>query len=89
MFQTVFVNTEDKPVKINRLSSFQYSISDNKMYVYELCEVFYKHPDAPNDAIVSIYRFLPVEYTKGTESLIKQAIDAHQAISSITTLPCT
>jgi hypothetical protein len=85
--QCVFVNTEQQPLKIKRLNIFEYSIVDGKMRVNELCEYFYPHPQAPENAIVSVYRWTEVEYIKGTDSLIKQAIDAVTAIGKITKLP--
>lgn len=54
--QVCFVNTEQLPKKIRRLGFFKVS----GRYIAEMCEVFYPHPDAPEDAIVSVFRFLPI-----------------------------
>ena len=84
--QCVFVNTEQMPLRVERKGVFQYSIKDNRVGVEELCEYFYPHPDAPEHAIVSVFRWTAVDYVFGTEHLITHAIDAVKGIGNITTL---
>lgn len=81
-----FVNTEQEPIKIKRLGLFRYIIKDSKLILGEFCELFYPHPDAPEDATVSIYRDIEVSYPHGTDSLITHAIDAGSALQRITAL---
>lgn len=84
--QCCFVNTTEKPVKIVRTGFFDYNIIDNKMLVYEWCEVYYHHPDAPEYAVVSVYKPMSVEIPHGSDDLIKNAINATKAIRAITKL---
>lgn len=84
--QCVFVNTEQEPTKIKRLGFFRYEVRGSETFVVEMCEVFYPHPDAPEHAIISVYRWLSVEFTYGTDALIKQVVDAMNAIGKITKL---
>ena len=84
--QCCFVNTEQKPVKIRRMGMYAYSKHENDILVSEWCEVFYPHPDAPEDALVSIYRPLPVTHPVGSDKLIVFAINAVMALDSICNL---
>ena len=87
--QCAFINTEDNPIKIDRLGLFQCHVVDyksGKLAFSEMCELWYPHPDAPEHAIVSIYRFLSVDILPGTEHLAKQACDAIKGLSKITSL---
>ncbi|GEM_PF-5703947 len=87
-FQCVFVNTEQPPLHVKRLGCFKYisGRKPNEFEFQELCEFTYSHPDAPDDAVVSVYRWVELEITPGTEPLLKQAIEASNAIDKITRL---
>lgn len=82
-----FVNTEQKPVKIVRKGIFTYgrNLSDNKLYFSELCEVFYPHPDASEDAVISLLEFLPVSCPLGFETTVTYLIDAVKGLDAILT----
>jgi hypothetical protein len=84
--QYVFINTEEEPLAIRRAGAFEYQIRGDKLLFSELCELDYKHPDAPEDAIITVYRWLDIEVKEGTEVLIKNAIDAVRGIGKITKL---
>ena len=79
-----FINTEQPPTKVENLRVFKYSYDlDRKLRVFEMCELFYPHPEAPENAIVSIYRWQEVSFALGTEELIKQCVDAMKGITSL------
>lgn len=85
--QCVFVNTEQNPVKIIRLGYFHVRESlDHKSHVTELCEIFYKHPDAPEYALVSVFNYLSVDVPSALIPAIKQAEQAMQAFRCATKL---
>jgi hypothetical protein len=81
-----FVNTNQRPRKIERLGVFKYHIVNDKFYLSELCEVWYPHPEAPDEANIQLLDWINVEYTPGTRKLIENAIDAVKDIGAITTL---
>lgn len=81
-----FVNTAQPAKKIKRLGVFKYRIDNNKFHLYELCEVWYPHPEAPEDANIQLLDWIQVEYALGTQNLIKNAIDAVSDAKSITEL---
>jgi hypothetical protein len=80
----VFVNTEDSPSKIVRQGVFKYIKRGDETFFFELCEVFYPHPEAPENATVQIYRWLEVSIKPGTEETIKYVVDAMKGISKVT-----
>lgn len=85
--QVCFVNTDQPPTKIVRLGIFdkqQFSMNSNDIVFYELCEIFYPHPDAPNDAVVSLYQWLRVSHTPGTKQTIAFTIEAMKGLQEIT-----
>lgn len=88
-FQCVFVNTNQPASKINRMGFFKverFGI-EQKPVLFELCEIFYPHPNAPNHALVSVYRFLPVTVQSPALILsIEQAEKALKGFSSVTEL---
>jgi len=81
-----FVNTNQPPRKIKRLGVFKYQVDDKKFYLYELCEVWYPHPEAPTEANVQLLDWFQVEYEPGTRRLIQAAIDAVHDIKAISKL---
>lgn len=81
-----FVNTNQPPRKIKRLGVFRYQFNEKKFYLYELCEIWYPHPEAPEDANVQLLDWVQVEYVPGTQNLITSAIDAVTDIKSLTEL---
>ena len=86
MLRTAFVNTDDKPRKINRLGLFKCSKIGDRKYFYEMCEVYYPHPDAPDDGSVMIFDWIEVNINPGTESIIELTINAMSSIDNITNL---
>lgn len=74
--QCVFVNTEQPPKRIRRLGLLVASKRDNKIQVSEMCEVFYPHPDAPNDAVVSVYQFISCKVPMGLDTSVLFVCDA-------------
>ncbi len=81
-----FVNTKENPKKISRLGVFKYLYVGNHFYLFELCELTYPHPEAPDEGNVKLLDWIKVDFQKGTERLIKAAIDAVSDIRSITNL---
>lgn len=83
--QVCFVNSEQPPVKIVQKKMFTYSRNENDFCFYELCEVFYPHPDAPDCALVSFLNFLPVSCPIGFETSASYTIDAGEGLSAVLT----
>jgi hypothetical protein len=83
---TVFINTKEKPIRIIRLGLFRAESKRNHTSFQEMCELVYPHPQAPRNAVVSVYRFMDVRHQLGTMALIKQTIDAMSGIKKITVL---
>lgn len=81
-----FVNTTQPAKKIKRLGVFKYRIDNNKFHLYELCEVWYPHPEAPDEGSIRILDWIQVDYVPGTQNLITSAIDAVNDIKSLTEL---
>ena len=81
-----FVNTNQPPRKIKRLGVFKYYVRDNKFYLQELCEVYYPHPEAPDEGNIRLLDWFQVEYEPGTQRLIQAAIDGVTDIGAISKL---
>lgn len=80
----VFINTTEQPVKIVRQGVFRYGETSNgNIQVAELCQVFYKHPDAPGEAIINMLQWLEVDIQPGTDKLFKMNIEAMGSLTSI------
>lgn len=87
--QFAFINTEDEPLKIERLGVFSYRrdhSNHQKVYFSEMCEIWYPHPQAPEHAKVSVYHWLPVKMKLGTEHLAQQCVDAMMGLQKISEL---
>lgn len=81
-----FVNTNQNPRKIRRLGVFKYTETNNEFTLYELCEVWYRHPEAPNEGNIQLFDWIQVTYELGTKALIRNTINAVNDIKSITEL---
>lgn len=53
MFQTVFVNTEQEPLRKEHIC-FYTKDHGNEIELFEIQKVFYKHPDVPEYAEVMV-----------------------------------
>lgn len=53
-FQTCFVNTEDVPVRVEHVCYYTRDDGDNGITLHEVIQEFYKHPQAPNDALIPL-----------------------------------
>lgn len=84
--QCAFVNTDQPAKRVMRLGMFYYTRGhDGQLVFRELCEIFYPHPDAPDYAEISVYRFLPVSVSPEAEAIAVLAIDAVRGISKLAT----
>lgn len=81
--QVCFVNTEQKPLKIKRLGLFKCDKRENKLFVYELCEIFYPHPDAPEDATISLLNFMECVVPIGFGDTIEFTCKGMQGLKSV------
>jgi len=86
MLQAAFVNTDDEPLDIKRQGVFKSAKYGNNTIFYELCEVWYPHPDAPSEARISLLTWREVTANQGTENLILFTIAAMQDIKNISVL---
>jgi len=86
MLQAVFVNTDDSPLDVKRQGVFKSAKHGSTVVFYELCEVWYPHPDAPSDARVSLLTWREVTANQGTENLILFTIAAMRDIKKISVL---
>lgn len=53
MFQTVFVNTEQEPLRKEHIC-FYTKDHGNEIELFEIQKIFYKHPDAPEYAEIMV-----------------------------------
>lgn len=82
--QVCFVNTEQNPVKIERLGIFNYRKTENNSVVFlELCKVFYPHPEAPEHAVVSLLSFMEVENPERVKESAVFCIEAMKDLQNI------
>lgn len=88
-FQAVFVNTTDKPVRIERMGLFNYRYDEStrKTYVFELVKKYYPHPDAREFATIYVMDFIRVDFIYGTDNTIKYIVDAMNGVGNITEIP--
>lgn len=64
----------------------KHGIRSDDIIIEEMCQLFYPHPDAPDVATISVFRFLPIKCQKEVIPTILQCIDTMQGLDSITTL---
>jgi len=84
--QVCFVNTHQQPVKIERQGYFSYSKSDKKEHVFELCKVFYPHPDAPEHSYVYVLQFVECEIPIGIGPSIEFVEKSMKGFGSVVSL---
>ena len=78
------INTDEyKPLKIERLGLFKF-IGEKRFF--ELCEVTYPLPEAPEHAYCKILEWKEINYTLGTDTLIMQCIRAMKDINKFTSI---
>lgn len=55
-YSLAFINTEDVPVKTNHISYTIADCSDGDIELIQIVEEYYKHPEAPESALLPILK---------------------------------
>ena len=80
----VFYNTEESPLDVVRLGVFQ---SHKRAYgdtvYFELCELHYPHPQAPEYAKIQMLKWMEVAPNFGTKALFDRVIEEGKALQKI------
>jgi hypothetical protein len=83
------VNTDEfQPTSTKRLGVFQKykRVSDDFYTFFELCEVAYPLPEAPEHMTCKILEWIEIEYDYGTYHTIEQLIDAMAGVDKFSRL---
>ena len=85
IMQCCFVNSTEPPKRIEHLGMFKYTarFGSDTIDFWELCSLTYPHPDAADEAVVTLLSWEPVCFPRGFEKTVISIVDGMKGLGSV------